>query len=64
MVGDGFDPASQIGPLASREHFDRVSTYLDVGRTEGTVLTGGGRVGERGWFVERRSSPTRRPTPG
>jgi acyl-CoA reductase-like NAD-dependent aldehyde dehydrogenase len=26
-VGDGFDPASQIGPLASREHFDRVNAY-------------------------------------
>jgi len=52
VVGDGFDPASQIGPLASREHFDRVSNYLAVGATEGTVLTGGGRVGDRGYFVE------------
>jgi phenylacetaldehyde dehydrogenase len=51
-VGDGFDPASQIGPLASREHFDRVNAYLDAGRAEGTVLTGGGRVGESGYFVE------------
>ncbi|MGD9985981.1 aldehyde dehydrogenase family protein [Pseudonocardia sp.] len=52
VVGDGFDPASQIGPLASREHFDRVGNYLAVGATEGTVLTGGGRVGDRGYFVE------------
>jgi phenylacetaldehyde dehydrogenase len=51
-VGDGFDPATQIGPLASREHFDRVSAYLETGRSEGTVLTGGGRVGETGYFVE------------
>ncbi len=51
-VGDGFDPASEIGPLASREHFDRVSKYLDIGRSEGTVVTGGGRLGDRGYFVE------------
>jgi phenylacetaldehyde dehydrogenase len=51
-VGDGFDPASEIGPLASREHFDRVSGYLRLGQDEGTVLTGGQRVGEQGFFVE------------
>jgi phenylacetaldehyde dehydrogenase len=51
-VGDGFDPATQIGPLASREHFERVSNYLSIGRSEGTVLTGGQRVGDRGFFVE------------
>jgi len=51
-VGDGFDPQTQIGPLASREHFDRVSSYLEVGRSEGSVLTGGERVGSTGYFVE------------
>src|SRR6478735_3977554 len=51
-VGDCFDPQTQIGPLASREHFDRVSSYLEVGRSEGSVLTGGERVGSTGYFVE------------
>jgi phenylacetaldehyde dehydrogenase len=51
-VGDGFDPSSQIGPLASREHFERVSGYLQTGKDEGTILTGGSRHGVEGFFVE------------
>jgi phenylacetaldehyde dehydrogenase len=51
-VGDGFDPTSEIGPVASREHFERVSGYLDVGRDEGEVVTGGARIGGKGYFIE------------
>ena len=51
-VGDGFDPSSEIGPVASREHFERVSGYLDVGKGEGEVVTGGARIGDRGYFIE------------
>ncbi|WP_280506997.1 aldehyde dehydrogenase family protein [Nocardia flavorosea] len=51
-VGDGFDPQTQIGPVASREHFDRVNAYLDAGSREGTILTGGRRIGDAGYFVE------------
>ncbi len=51
-VGDGFDPTSEIGPLASQQHFDRVSGYLRDGVDEGgRALTGGGRVGDKGYFV-------------
>lgn len=51
-VGDGFDPTSEIGPVASLEHFERVSGYLDVGKGEGEVVTGGARIGDRGYFIE------------
>ncbi|NRQ48850.1 aldehyde dehydrogenase family protein [Aeromicrobium stalagmiti] len=51
-VGDGFDPTSEIGPVASKEHFERVSSYLEVGKGEGEVVTGGARIGERGYFIE------------
>lgn len=51
-VGDGFDETSEIGPVASREHFDRVSSYLEIGRSEGTVATGGSRKGDSGYFIE------------
>lgn len=51
-VGDGFDPSSEIGPLASAEHFDRVSGYIDTGLKEGAqALTGGVRLGDRGYFL-------------
>ena len=52
QVGDGFDPTSEIGPLASQQHFDRVSGYLRDGVDQGgRALTGGGRVGDKGYFV-------------
>lgn len=54
-VGDPFDPASQMGPLASQAQLDRVLGYVRLGVDEGAVLaTGGGRPAglERGYYVE------------
>ncbi|MEE8600664.1 aldehyde dehydrogenase [Euzebya tangerina] len=49
VVGDPSDEATQIGPLASEEHFGKVSSYLDLVPEEGgKILTGG--VGA-GWTV-------------
>jgi len=52
-LGDGMDPDTQMGPLVSDEQLRRVTGYLDSGRSDGaTALTGGGRSGQRGYFVE------------
>ncbi|QZS56741.1 aldehyde dehydrogenase family protein [Rhodococcus opacus] len=52
-VGDSLDPESQMGPLVSQKQLDTVLGYLDSGREEGaTALTGGGRKGDVGYFVE------------
>jgi aldehyde dehydrogenase (NAD+) len=54
-VGNQFDPASQMGPLAMQRQRDRVEGYIKTGIDEGaTLATGGGRPRdlERGWFVE------------
>jgi malonate-semialdehyde dehydrogenase (acetylating)/methylmalonate-semialdehyde dehydrogenase len=41
-VGDGLDPESEMGPLVTREHRDKVASYIDRGREEGaTVVTDG-----------------------
>ncbi|MFL5970671.1 MAG: aldehyde dehydrogenase family protein, partial [Gaiellaceae bacterium] len=41
-VGDGMDPDAEMGPLVTREHRDKVASYIDRGRTEGaTVVTDG-----------------------
>ncbi len=31
-VGDGMDPANEMGPLITREHRDKVASYLDEGK--------------------------------
>ncbi len=51
QVGNGLDPATDMGPLVSREQFDRVTGYIDSGRSDGATIHGGDRVGERGYFV-------------
>ena len=51
--GPGLDPSTEIGPLVSDEQFNRVRGYLDSGRSEGAkVATGGGTVGDAGYFVQ------------
>ncbi|SHN40146.1 aldehyde dehydrogenase family protein [Cryptosporangium aurantiacum] len=52
VVGDGFDPATQLGPLVSAAQFDRVRGYIEAGVAGGATLAhGGDRVGDRGYFV-------------
>ena len=43
-IGNGLDPDVTFGPLVSEEQFERVSSYVDIGREEGaSVLIGGSR---------------------
>ncbi|GAA4138648.1 CoA-acylating methylmalonate-semialdehyde dehydrogenase [Actinomadura keratinilytica] len=42
-VGPGDDPASDMGPLVTREHRDRVASYLDSGVAQGATLVVDGR---------------------
>jgi aldehyde dehydrogenase (NAD+) len=52
-VGDPFDPGTTQGPQVSQEQFDRVMGYIEAGRKQGAkCLTGGGRVGKQGYFIE------------
>jgi len=52
-VGNGFDPETLMGPLVSEEQFDRVTGYLEAGKSEGAeALCGGQRHGDQGYFVE------------
>jgi len=42
QVGPGSDPASEMGPLVTREHRDKVASYLDKAVDQGaTVVTDG-----------------------
>ncbi|MBV8907236.1 MAG: aldehyde dehydrogenase family protein, partial [Acidobacteriia bacterium] len=54
-VGPGFEDGNEMGPLITREHRDRVGSYLDHARTEGaSVLVDGRRdsVAEKpGFFL-------------
>ena len=53
-VGPGDDPASEMGPLITLEHRDRVASYLDIGAEEGATVIIDGRQhpnnGEEGGY--------------
>ncbi|HEY8766360.1 MAG TPA: aldehyde dehydrogenase family protein [Dehalococcoidia bacterium] len=52
-VGDPLDPKTYMGPIVSEEQFDRVLSYIGIGRSEGAKLVAGGsRIGDRGYFVQ------------
>ncbi len=52
-LGPGMDEATQMGPLVSDEQLRRVIGYLESGRQDGAkAVTGGGRHGDKGYFVE------------
>ena len=42
-VGDGLDPASEMGPLVTRAHRDKVASYLESGPAQGATLVADGR---------------------
>lgn len=45
-VGDGFDPDSEMGPIISPVHRERVEAYIETGSQEGAqLLCGGERLG-------------------
>ncbi|MEO6990821.1 MAG: aldehyde dehydrogenase family protein [Candidatus Baltobacteraceae bacterium] len=53
VVGDGFDPATEMGPLVHERQRERVEGYIKAGVDEGASLaTGGHRLGARGNFIE------------
>ncbi len=44
-VGPGTDDASEMGPLVTRAHRDRVASYIDAGVDSGATLVVDGRTG-------------------
>ncbi|WP_276931417.1 CoA-acylating methylmalonate-semialdehyde dehydrogenase [Elstera cyanobacteriorum] len=42
-VGPGTDPTAEMGPLVTKEHFQKVQSYIDLGVAEGAKLLVDGR---------------------
>ena len=51
-IGDPADRATALGPVISEKQMKSILDYVDIGQTEGALLTTGGkRVGNRGYFI-------------
>ena len=53
-VGNGMDPSSEMGPLVTREHRDRVASYVENAPGEGATVLVDGRedAPEDGFFLK------------
>jgi aldehyde dehydrogenase (NAD+) len=54
-VGDGLDPATDMGPCVNEQQLKTVMSYVEIGKNEGAKLAAGGKRiedgdGGRGWF--------------
>ncbi|MEO0485693.1 MAG: 5-carboxymethyl-2-hydroxymuconate semialdehyde dehydrogenase [Pseudomonadota bacterium] len=50
-LGHPLDPATEVGPLISQEHFDKVTSYFDIARSDGAEIAAGGTVARPGFYV-------------
>jgi malonate-semialdehyde dehydrogenase (acetylating)/methylmalonate-semialdehyde dehydrogenase len=53
-IGAGTDPDADMGPLITREHRDRVASYIDAGAKAGAAVVADGRKAElpaQGFFL-------------
>ena len=56
-MGDPMSPDTQVGPITTRQQFDKVLSYVEIARKDGAELLLGGAAATRpecgkGWFIE------------
>lgn len=52
-LGDPLDPQTRMGAVISKEHLDKIESYIAKGKKEGKLLTGGNRAkGFTGNYLE------------
>ena len=53
-IGAPMDRATKLGPVVSKDQYDRVNSYLAIGKTEAKVASGGGRpvAFDKGYYIE------------
>src|SRR5216683_4484280 len=51
-VGPSDDPGNYMGPVVSQSAMKTILDYIEVGKKEGKLLTGGKRAAGEGYFIE------------
>ncbi|MFQ6655742.1 hypothetical protein Gotur_026165 [Gossypium turneri] len=53
VIGDPFDLRVNQGPQTDKKQFEKILSYIEHGKREGaTLLTGGKRLGSKGFYIE------------
>jgi len=51
-VGDPADSKNSMGPVINERSRDKIESYIKIGKSESTLLTGGERISDDGYFLE------------
>jgi aldehyde dehydrogenase (NAD+) len=51
-IGSPTDANTFMGPVADGKQFERVMSFLDIGKDEAELVTGGVRRGDNGFYIE------------
>jgi aldehyde dehydrogenase (NAD+) len=54
VIGDPLEPATQIGPMASKAEYNKVLRYVEEGKASARLVAGGGtrKLNGKGLFIE------------
>jgi 1-pyrroline-5-carboxylate dehydrogenase len=52
VKGDPVVRTNYFGPVSSKRSIDKIMEYIEIGKTEGRLITGGNRMEGNGYFVE------------
>ncbi|KAF2114952.1 putative aldehyde dehydrogenase [Lophiotrema nucula] len=51
-IGSPLDPKTFLGPIVDGKQFERVMNFLEIGKGEAELITGGKRHGTSGFYIE------------
>jgi len=46
------EPTTTHGPVVDKAQYDRISGYIDIGKADAELVTGGSRKGDKGYAIE------------
>jgi len=50
-IGPTRDPANYLGPVINKASEEKILEYIDIGKKEGKLVTGGGKAPGNGYFI-------------
>lgn len=61
MTGDPTKEGTQLGPIVDKAQFDKVMGFIEAGKKDTDLVTGGARIGDKGNFIEPTIFKTSNP---
>lgn len=52
VIGDPAERETFVGPVIDQAAFDKITRYIEIGKKEGRLVTGGTGVDQKGFFIE------------